>query len=154
MSADAFVLREAVPDDAAAISALVWGLAQRWIAPDCSDAGVAVLMASMSEAKTRERLHEGHRYIVAERDGRIVGVAALRLPSHLYHLFVADDAQRQGLARRLWDGVRVHADALAPVTVNASRHALAVYGRLGFEAVEAERFDRGIRSTPMIWRPR
>jgi GNAT superfamily N-acetyltransferase len=152
--AEAIALRDAVPDDAAAISALVAGLAQRWIVPDCSAEGAATLLASMAPERTRERLHEGHRYVVAERGGRLVGVAALRLPSHLYHLFVAEHAQRQGLARRLWEAVRVHADPAAPVTVNASRHARAVYDRLGFEPVGEERFDRGICSTPMRWRPR
>ncbi len=131
-TADDITLREAVADDAAAIGALVRGLTSRWIAPDCSEEGIARLMDSMSEANVRARLLEGHRHIVAQRAGRIVGVAALRLPSHLYYLFVAEEAQRRGVARRLWDAVRVHADPTAPVTVNASRHAVPVYARLGF----------------------
>lgn len=47
----------------------------------------------------------------------------------------------------------MHADPTAPVTVNASRHAVPVYARLGFQAVDVERFDRGLRYTPMLWRP-
>jgi GNAT superfamily N-acetyltransferase len=152
-TADDILLREAVADDAAAIGELVRGLARRWIAPDCSEDGIARLLGSMSDANVRARLLEGHRHVVAQRDGRIVGVAALRLPSHLYYLFVAEDVQRRGVARRLWDAVRVHADPTAAITVNASRHALAVYARLGFEAADAERFDRGLRYTPMSWRP-
>lgn len=137
--------------DAAAISALVRGLAQRWIVPDCSEEGAAALLASMSEEKTRERLQEGYRYVVAERGDRIVGVAALRLPSHLYHLFVSEDAQRLGVARCLWEAVREYADPAASVTVNASRHARPVYDRFGFVEVQPEQLDRGILRTPMVW---
>ncbi|MDI9240325.1 GNAT family N-acetyltransferase [Lysobacter sp. LF1] len=151
MQPDPIALRPAMPGDAAAISVLVRGLARRWIVPDCSEEGAAALLESMSEEKTRERLQEGYRYVVAERGDRIVGVAALRLPSHLYHLFVAEEAQRLGVARRLWESVREHADPAAPVTVNASRHARAVYDRFGFVEVQPEQLDRGILRTPMIW---
>lgn len=150
---DGIVVRDAAPADVAAISALVVGLTQRWIAGDCTAEGAAKLLDSMAEGPTAERLRDGHRYVVAERSGEIVGVAALRLPSHLYHLFVREDAQRCGIARRLWETVRAHADPAAPVTVNASRHALEVYRRLGFQAVGEEDRERGIPSTPMVWRP-
>ncbi|HEY0506175.1 MAG TPA: GNAT family N-acetyltransferase [Lysobacter sp.] len=152
-TADGIVLREAVADDVAAIGALVRGLTLRWIAPDCEPAGVAVLLESMADERTRERLQAGHVHVVAALDGRIVGVGALRLPSHLYWLFVAETAQRRGVARRLWDALRVHAPPDAVITVNASRVAVPAYARLGFEPVEAERSDRGLRYTPMRWRP-
>ena len=70
-------LREATADDAAAIGELVRGLAHRWIAPDCSDEGVARLLDSMRDANVRARLRDGHHHVVAECGGRIVGVAAL-----------------------------------------------------------------------------
>lgn len=151
---DDILLREAVERDAEAISALVIALAKRWIAPDCTDEGIALLLGSMAPSKVRERLHEGHRHVLAQCDGRIVGVATLRLPSHLYYLFVADDMQRRGIARRLWNAVRTSAPADAVVTVNAALHAMAAYRRLGFETAGPERFERGIRSMPMTWTPR
>lgn len=153
-TADEVVLREAVSADAEAISALVTALTRRWIAPDCDEEGIVQLIESMTAARIDERLRDGHRHVVAERDGRIVGVAALRLPSHLYYLFVAEDAQRRGLARALWDTVRTAADPAAPITVNASLHAAQAYHRLGFEATGPERRERGLRFLPMQWRPR
>jgi len=146
---DEIVLRDAAGGDAEAISALVIALTRRWIAPDCTEGGTARLLASMSPARIEERLREGHRHVVAELGGRIVGVAALRLPSHLYYLFVADDMQRRGIARALWNAVRGSAASGAPVTVNASLHAVDAYRRLGFEATGPARFERGIRSLPM-----
>lgn len=151
---DGIVLREATADDAGAISALVIALMQRWIAPDCTEAGVARLLESMAPARIEARLMEGHRHVVAELDGRIVGVAVLRLPSHLYHLFVADDMQRRGLARRLWNAVRTSAAADAPVTVNAALRAVDAYLRLGFEVAGPVRSEHGIRSLPMRSAPR
>lgn len=149
-----FVLRSGRPTDAMAISALVTGLSERWIVPDCTRDGATILLASMAVDATAERLRsDGYRCVVAELDARLVGVAALRRPSHLYHLFVLEQAQRRGLARALWERVRVHADPSGPVTVNASRMAMPVYLRLGFRPAGAEQFERGIRSTPMQWRP-
>jgi len=148
---DQIVLRDATGDDADAISALVIALTKRWIAPDCDEEGTALLLGSMAAPQVARRLREGHRHVVAELDGRIVGVAALRLPSHLYHLFVAQDVQRRGVARALWDAVREAADPVAPVTVNASLHALEAYRRLGFEPTGPQRHERGLRFVPMQW---
>lgn len=148
---DDIVLREATPADAAAISALVSTLTRRWIAPDCDEEGIALLLEGMTQARVEERLRDGHRNVVADLDGRIIGVATLRLPSHLYHLFVADDMQRRGLARALWNAVRVAADPAAPVTVNASLHALEAYRRMGFEATGPQMHERGLRFVPMRW---
>jgi len=149
--ADAIVLRDASPADAAAISALVRALTQRWIAPDCDEDGLASLLALMTPEQVQRRIDEGHRNVVAECDGRIVGVAVLRLPSHLYHLFVADDMQRRGLARALCNAVTAAADPAVPITVNAARHAQETYRRLGFEATGPELHESGLRFVPMQW---
>ena len=148
-----FELREGTPADAAAISALTTVLTSRWIASDCTPEGATTLLASMAPEATEARLRDGHRYLLAWRGDALVAVAALRLPAHLFHLFVVEDAQRQGLARRLWMALQAQLDPAVPVTVNASRHALAVYRRLGFEATAQERCDNGIVFTPMVWRP-
>lgn len=149
-------LRVATAADAEAIAALVLASAQRWIFPYCDDRGRDTLAASMAPGATRERLLAGHAYLVAEAEGRIVGVAALRLPAHLYHLFVDDRFQGRGIARRLWAGLRAHPVLNgawpAQLTVNASRHSIGVYVRLGFEAQGEEQTRGGIPSTPMRWR--
>jgi len=152
-SLEPVLLRLAVHGDARAISELVVALTKRWIAPDCTEDGTARLLESMATAQVERRLGAGHLHVVAEYEGRIVGVAALRLPSHLYYLFVADDMQRRGLARRLWNLARAGAAPDAPITVNASLHAVEVYRRLGFEPAGAMRFEHGIRAQPMCWLP-
>lgn len=154
MAPDDIHYRDAVVGDAEAISALVIASSRRWIAPDCTEEGAARLLDSMSPARVAERLHEGHRHVVAERDGCIVGVAALRLPTHLYYLFVADHLQRRGIARQLWERVRTGAAPGTPITVNASLHAFDAYLRLGFEPVGPARLAKGVRSVPMTWASR
>lgn len=149
------VIRSATSADAAAISALTLTLTQRWIAPDCTREGAGLLLASMETQPTLARIQSGYRYLVAEQGTVLRGVAALQLPHHLYHLFVADAAQHQGLARRLWNALRDadhHATQPAEYTVNAACHAVAAYRRLGFVVEGPEQVAQGIPSTPMRWR--
>lgn len=47
-------------------------------------------------------MQTGYRYHVAEMDAKLVGVIGIRDNVHLYHLFVAERYQRQGLAKKLW----------------------------------------------------
>lgn len=149
---DGLRVRVATPADADAISALTTALTARYIAGDCSDDGRARLLASMQPDPTRQRLEAGHRGWVAESvAGGVVGVACVRLPAHLYHLFVAEPAQRRGVARALLDAALagIGDQAFDALTVNASRFALPAYRRLGFEPTGDERIAFGIPSTPM-----
>lgn len=144
-----------MPGDAEAISALTDALARRWIWPDCDARGRDALSGAMSVAATRGRLTStGYAYLVAEKDGQVIGVAGMRLPHHLYHLFVDDASQRRGLARRLWQELRHHPHLQSwpgAVTVNASRGAVGFYHKLGFVRAGDEENRGGIRSFPMRW---
>ena len=149
-------VRPATPADAEAISALTTSLAQRHIVGDCSGEGRARLLAAMEPGPTRDRLASGHRTWVAEFDpgtgcDGLVGVACVRLPAHLYHLFVADHVQRRGVARALLDAVvaGIADQSFDALTVNASRYALPAYRRLRFEPVGEEHSAFGIPSIPM-----
>ena len=48
------------------------------------------------------------RYSVAEYGSFLAGVVAGRDGTHLFHLFVASEFQRQGLAMRLWYNARYY----------------------------------------------
>lgn len=65
-----------------------------------------LFLARDSEQSIREFVANGFRYHVAELNGRIVGFVGVRDNKHLYHLFVANEYQRQGLGRRLWSTAR------------------------------------------------
>lgn len=153
---DSITIRDATTQDAQAIAALTSALVERRIAPDCTPEGRQHLREWTSTASHLERLQANHACCVAEMDGEVVGVAAIRPPRHLYLLFVDDTQQRHGLARRLWDTTRMKAfdvEGTGPVTVNASRVSVEAYRHLGFVATGEERFEHGFPSTPMVWTP-
>ena len=60
------------------------------------------LLSSMSADSIRSFINSGFRYFVAEIGGTMAGVVATRDDQHLYHLFVDNQFQRQGLAGKLW----------------------------------------------------
>jgi GNAT superfamily N-acetyltransferase len=128
-------IRLATKDDATAISGLIRPLAERDIAQEYSAEGADNLLGSMSPEAIERYLSENYRYHVAEENGELAGVVATWENRHLYHLFVAEAFQRQGLARRLWEIARqacLEAGGSGTFTVNSSRFAVGVYQRLGF----------------------
>lgn len=148
------ITRIATEDDAGAISSLTRELAERFITPDYSATGAAVLLESMSSEETRERMQLGFRYRVAIDHGRIVGVIAMKQYTHLYHLFVWESHQRRGIARRLWE--LALSEALADgnpgrITVNSSRYAVPIYRRLGFVEEGGITALNEISCQPMVW---
>ena len=95
---------------------------------------------------------EGYPYWIAEEGNEIVGVAAVRPPSHLYHLFVAADRQRQGIGRLLLDKA-IHFISKAPdstrATVNASLNTIDAYRSYGFTVTSDVQTKGGVRYQPM-----
>lgn len=140
--------------DAAAISELVTALAEKFITPDYSSTGAAVLLESMSPEQTRERMKLGFRYRVAVERRRIVGVIAMIPRGHLYHLFVAETHHRRGIARTLWTTARDEAlenGNPGRITVNSSRYAVPVYRRFGFVEDGGITAKNEITCQPMVW---
>lgn len=140
-------LRPARAADAAACAALVRALtpgAQRQPLPD----GLERFLASVSPERQSGYIAQ-HRYRVAEDGaGRLIGLAALRAPRHLFHLFVAEAWQGRGLGLCLFRAVTV-GDEHLPLTVNSSLAAVGFYTRLGFRPTQALQFNDGIHYLPM-----
>lgn len=144
--------RLATAQDAEAISALIRGVSHFFtLRPD--GAGAEAFMATVSPDAIRGYLSSpDYVYRVAEEDGAMIGVVAVRESRHLYHLFVAPDGQRRGLARRLWAEAMeaaLHAGNPGEFTVNASVYAVPVYERFGFVATGPRVEANGIAFVPM-----
>ena len=140
-------LRPARVADAAACAALV-----RALAPEAKlqppPEGFKRFLASVT-AERQAGYIEQYRYFVAEDGaGRLIGLAALRPPRHLFHLFVAEDWQGRGLGLRLFREVTA-GDEHLPLTVNSSLAAIGFYTRLGFRPTQALQWRDGIRFLPM-----
>ena len=145
-------IRDAKLADAPAISSLITALSQESILPVSSAEEQAPFLQSVSPSAIAEYVGENYRYHVAVYRGKIVGVVAVRDNTHLYHLFVENDYQHQGLATRLWDHMKracvAHGNE-GRYTVNASANALGFYERLGFAPTGPPTTKHAITYTPM-----
>jgi GNAT superfamily N-acetyltransferase len=148
-------LRLAHVDDARVIGVLVRRVVRRYILPD-QPAGAGVpLLQTMTARRIGECIGAGFRFHVAEIDGTLVGVVAIRDDCHLHHLFVTARHQGRGIGRALWQ--RALADCRrraqpARITVNASAFAVPAYLQLGFVPLGVARpAPNGIVTTPMAF---
>lgn len=154
-----YQFRAGTAADHGVISALLLPLVEKFIAPDCSAEGTALLLGSMQPQAILSYLHGDYRYWLAEDARGLAGVIAIKGRNHLYHLFVAERAQGQGLATQLWQHALAQCagrDAPDEYTVNASLHAEPMYRHFGFVAEQGRRERMGIIDVPMrlILRPR
>jgi GNAT superfamily N-acetyltransferase len=147
-------IRTAEIADAKAISALIVPLVVKYIAPTWQPGVRSILLDSMSEQKIESYLSANYVYLVAvDPDDAIVAVAGMRDDSHLYHLFVADSYQGQGLARQLWlalQKIALHNGNQGRFTVNSALHAEHIYLRFGFKRTEGVRNRDGMVDIPML----
>lgn len=147
-------IREADTDDALAISRLIVPLTEQYILPDVSPDARQGLLNSMSEQGLQKLMSDGCRYHLAEMDAQTIAVIGLYRHSHLYHLFVAAEFQRRGIARRLWEVVLnqcIEAGAGDAISVNAAPTARRFYERLGFKSRGDARQRNGITTLPMVY---
>ena len=145
-------IRLATVADARAISELILPLATKFIAHEFSEEGQRNLLRSMEPDAIEGFFHAGHRYHVAEVEGRVVGVVGVRDNSHVHHLFVAEDHQRCGLARELWKVARdacLEAGNPGRFTVFSSKYALGVYRAFGFIESGPPEIKDEVIATPM-----
>jgi len=94
-------------------------------------AGIATFGSVAAAEAFGARLHGDNHILVAEQDGRVVGVIELKEGRHLAMLFVDPGYQGQGIGHALFDAVlpQVREPVL---TVRASLNAVPTYLRYGF----------------------
>ncbi|AJG24975.1 GNAT family N-acetyltransferase [Cupriavidus basilensis] len=149
---DTLIIRHAGIEDAAGMSALALSVAH-YFTIEASGAGAEDFLASlspdaMSGYVTSPRFH----YLVACRGEQLAGILAMRDVSHLFHLFVAPQMHRSGIAGALWQAASQAAIASGEVrefTVNSSPFATVVYERFGFRAIGPRAQTKGIAYVPM-----
>lgn len=145
-------IRAAKPDDAENISKLICELVDKFITDDFSPSGREFLLSTMTPGTISWNMQTEYRYHVAEADGAMVGVVAVKGNTHLYHLFVAERYHRKGIARKLWQ--RAMKECLlegnpGEFTVNSSSYAREVYKQLGFVAQSGPQEKHDVRFFPM-----
>jgi GNAT superfamily N-acetyltransferase len=145
-------IRSATTDDAQKISDLI-----RKLSPYCTlepdGRGAEQFFASISrEAIEGYILSPQFAYFVAMQDQQLIGVAALRDSSHVYHLFIAAEYHGRGYARTLWNHLRQQAQQLGAatrLTVNSSSFAEKMYLHFGFTPTAEKQIMHGLAFIPM-----
>ncbi|WP_153446859.1 GNAT family N-acetyltransferase [Vibrio algicola] len=147
-------IRSAVISDSKAISELILPLAKKYICPTCDASAHYILLNSMSEENVGKYLSTNYNYVIAvTANDEVVGVAGVRDNSHLYHLFVDDNFQGNGLSRQLWEAVKeesIKNGNSGIFTVNSAVNAESVYSRFGFKRTEGIRNRQGMIDIPML----
>lgn len=141
-------IRAALLKDAQPIRELVLSLAQYYL----DDKGSRLpewFVDTLNLASFEDRLlsPEFKNYLL-EDDSRVVGYVSIRNNDHIYHLFVSEDYQGRGLARRLWEYARQQSDA-DQFWLRSSLHAVPVYKRFGFTESGEVGVRDGISYQPM-----
>ena len=146
-------IRRATVADAERVSALLREVALQFIVDEFDGLGRARYLQQLAPKATAKRLAgKDFRCLVAEDSSAMVGVVALQGNWHLYHLVVAKEYQRGGLARRLWQLLRdevLGADPPRNFKANVPRYAIGAYMRLGFKADGPTRKEKGAHFQPM-----
>jgi GNAT superfamily N-acetyltransferase len=147
-----FRIRQANPDDAPQISALISSLAHLFLASPDGDGADRFKGAIKPQALALFMVRPDVNYLVGEVSGEFCGAIAVFGQRHLRHLFVAPQFQGRGIGRQLWSAARdaaLVAGNPGEFTVNASLNAVAVYQRFGFESVGGPMQDNGLVFQPM-----
>ena len=144
--------RPARGEDAAAISALIHVFAGEFTV-NRDGSGAERFFESISETAEAGYISDPrYSYILASAGPTLAGFIGVRDYRHVFHLFVAPEFQRRGLARRLWTAAMAealtHADT-TEFTVNSSPLAAPVYARFGFVEAGPRVEANGIVCVPM-----
>jgi GNAT superfamily N-acetyltransferase len=137
-------ISEAKLDDAQHISQLILPLIEvafKPIVPSFSSESISALIVSPI-----------YSYHIAKVQDSICGVIALRDNKHVYHLFVAENYQGQGVARKLWEYAKLvaeHNGNKGSFTVNSSLNAVKLYQHFGFKKAGEKQEKSGIYFMPM-----
>lgn len=145
-------IRPATVGDAAVISALILGVSRFFTLHPDGEGAEAFLATVSAEAIGGYLASPAYAYLVAEEEGVLAGVVAVRDNTHLYHLFVAPAFHGRGLARQLWGAARdaaLRAGNPGEFTVNSSIYAIPVYERFGFVPTGPRLEQNGIAFLPM-----
>lgn len=138
--------------DAPAISALIRELSKPFLVSPSGESAEP-FFAAISEPAIQRYVSAGNfDYFVAKQEGLLAGVIALRDNSHLFHLFVAEPFQGQGLGGQLWHMVKakaIQSGNPGKFTVNSSLNALPVYEKFGFVASGPIVQTHGVAFQPM-----
>ncbi len=145
-------IRRATKRDAAAIHELILSVAHYFLA-DLNGKHAERFYKTVSKQEVAAQIaDERFIYLVAEVRGKIAGILSIRDNAFVYHLFVAEKYQKQGVASALWEKGRelaLQAGNPGHFRLNATPYAVPVYRQWGFRPTGERLYKYGIDFVPM-----
>ena len=147
------VYRKIVAGEEVEVCNLVARSFNEFIAPGFSEEGIEEFYRYINPRALHKRWRGGYHVIVAEKEGKIVGVSEVKRRRHISMLYVEKAYHRKGIAGALLDRsleyILENAPKTKEVTVNSSQYAAPFYESAGFRKTEGEKVIHGILHIPM-----
>lgn len=124
--------REANKNDVKALADLVGSLAHFYLEDRTKPLPTWFSDTIQPSSFTSRILNPKYLNLVFEEKGLIEGYISIKNASHLYHLFVAEDMQGQGIATQLWQRAMSYYPESQHYTLRSSLFAVPFYLKLGF----------------------
>ena len=125
-----------------------------FIAPDFPEQGVEEFFLYSNPLSLKRRLEKNYFSMVAECEGRILGMIEIKGENHISMLYVDKDFHHNGIASNLdkkaLEEISENNRNPNDITVNSSRYAVPFYESLGFIQYEDEKSVYGVIHTPML----
>ena len=151
---DELIIRRLRPGEEGEVCRLVERGFGRFVAPEYPQEGIEEFLSYAHPAAMAERCAAGQVVLVAEEAGRIVGTLELRGFAHIAMLFA--ETPGRGVGRALFEAAlrmcRGSSEATGQIRAHASRYAVPIYRKLGFEPEGPERTENGISYVPVMAR--
>lgn len=148
-----FRVVKAEPEDWEGAMELAWRTFLKFEAPGYDEEGVSNFLNLISDEKLYKMYLNGNfKLFVAKKDGKTVGMGALRSLNHVSLLFVDEIYHRQGIGRELLRHLQSEAyesTGSLRMTVNSAPYAIGFYETLGFLKTQELTKADGIKFLPM-----
>ncbi|EHJ00103.1 GCN5-related N-acetyltransferase [Clostridium sp. DL-VIII] len=132
---------------------LIWSVFQEFEAPDYSEQGVNTFKDFIRYEQITQKFDNGQMMLWGcFISDDLKGVIAIRDNNHISMLFVKEEYQSKGIAKKLFQTLIEYCKAnesIKSITVNSSPYAVEIYHHLGFKDINTEQTVDGIRFTSM-----
>ena len=136
--------------DATAVAELVGALSHFYLQDKYAELPNWFASSITAEAFIARFINSSFNNYLYVIDGEVAGYLSIKDQHHIYHLFVAQDFQGQGIARALWEHALAQTQQ-TEFTVRSSLYAVPVYKRFGFRISESASSKDGLAYQPMTF---
>lgn len=135
------------PGEEGDVCNLIVRVFNEFVAPVYSQEGIRTFLTMITPEDLKEK-SLGQFVIVAESNGQLIGILAIRGGKHISLLFVKSEYQGQGIGKKLiragQDMCLEKAPGLEAITVSSSPNSISFYKSAGFKVTAGEANENGM----------